>query len=98
MGIMSVTVHSNGSVLRYRAMKVGDPQSADSQVGALISKEHKEKVLRYIQYAIEDGGTIECGHGVDDLELPERNRKVSCINCITECKKKQNDRQKWFML
>ena len=30
-------------------MKIGDPMDPDTHVGALISKEHMEKVLSYIE-------------------------------------------------
>ena len=34
-------------------------------MGALVSKEHMEKVQRYVGYAIEDGGQILCGETVN---------------------------------
>ena len=37
----------------------------DVFMGALVSKEHMEKVRRYINYAIEDGGKILCGETVN---------------------------------
>jgi acyl-CoA reductase-like NAD-dependent aldehyde dehydrogenase len=40
---------------------VGDPRDASTKCGALISKEHREKVESYIQIAIEDGGKVLCG-------------------------------------
>src|SRR3546814_3840793 len=36
-------------VEKTRAMKIGDPMDPATQVGALISKEHCEKVLGYIE-------------------------------------------------
>ena len=38
---------------RVRALRLGDPTKEDTQVGALISKEHMERVLGYIQGAKE---------------------------------------------
>lgn len=48
-------------------MKVGDPNNADTVCGALVSKDHMNKVRYYIQKAIEDGGKIEVG----GLDAPE---------------------------
>jgi len=47
--------------------RVGDPQEAGTSVGALISKEHKEKVLGYIALAKEEGGRVELGGDCTDL-------------------------------
>ncbi|KAF9900603.1 hypothetical protein BX616_002550 [Lobosporangium transversale] len=44
-----------------KALKVGDPSLKDTNLGALISKEHWEKVMSYIKLGVEEGGKIECG-------------------------------------
>ncbi|MEM6344177.1 MAG: aldehyde dehydrogenase [Bacteroidota bacterium] len=46
---------------RVKALKVGDPQAADSNLGAIVSESHMNKVLSYIELAKEEGGTILCG-------------------------------------
>ncbi|MEC0231746.1 aldehyde dehydrogenase [Paenibacillus alba] len=46
---------------KTREQVVGDPLQAHTNIGALISKEHYERVLRYIDLAREEGGTIEAG-------------------------------------
>ena len=46
---------------RVEALRVGDPQSATSDLGALVSREHCEKVLGAIAQARADGGRILCG-------------------------------------
>lgn len=48
-------------VKRVSAMKVGDPFDKDTKLGALVSKQHLEKVQSYLQLAKEEGGTILCG-------------------------------------
>ncbi|CAJ0633861.1 182_t:CDS:10 [Entrophospora sp. SA101] len=51
---------------------VGDPKDSRTQVGALVSKQHMEKVLGYIELAKQEGGVIECGGKrklMDDGEL-----------------------------
>ncbi len=42
-------------------LKVGDPNSDDTRMGAVVSKPHMEKVLSYIALAKEEGGKVLCG-------------------------------------
>jgi len=42
-------------------LKVGDPQSGDSDLGAIVSEEHMDKILSYIELAKEEGGSILAG-------------------------------------
>ncbi|WP_152549147.1 aldehyde dehydrogenase [Geomicrobium sp. JCM 19037] len=44
-----------------KQLKVGNPLEEDSFVGAIVSQEHYLKVMRYIDLAKEEGGTIETG-------------------------------------
>ncbi len=48
-------------VEKVKKLKVGNPKSDDTNIGALVSKEHKEKVKSYISLAVEEGGTILIG-------------------------------------
>lgn len=48
-------------VERVKALKVGDPNEDDSNLGAIVSLQHKQKILGYIQLAQQEGGTILCG-------------------------------------
>ena len=48
-------------VKRVQFMKVGSPFNNVSDLGAVVSKEHKEKVLAYIALAEMEGGKILCG-------------------------------------
>lgn len=43
------------------SLKVGDPSSPDSDQGALISADHQQKVLAYIDLARQEGGRILTG-------------------------------------
>ncbi|XP_063079192.1 2-aminomuconic semialdehyde dehydrogenase [Engraulis encrasicolus] len=62
-------------VAAARKWKTGDPSDASNNNGALISKEHLEKVRGFVKLAREEGGTVHCGEGVDPLpDLPSRNR------------------------
>ncbi|GAB3484196.1 betaine-aldehyde dehydrogenase [Marinomonas epiphytica] len=46
---------------RTEAMVVGDPLNMETQVGALISKAHMNKVLSFIEAGKEAGATLLCG-------------------------------------
>ena len=48
-------------VEKTNALIVGDPNDDTSKLGALISKEHLEKVLTYVALAKEEGGTVLAG-------------------------------------
>ncbi len=46
---------------RTKSLIIGDPLEHNTDQGAIVSKEHMEKVLSYIQLAKDEGGTILCG-------------------------------------
>ncbi len=48
-------------VEQVEKIKLGDPMLADTQMGALVSKSHMEKVLSYIELAKIEGGKILTG-------------------------------------
>ncbi len=48
-------------VKRTKKLKVGDPLSASTRQGAIVSKDHYEKILGYVELAKEEGGKILCG-------------------------------------
>jgi aminomuconate-semialdehyde/2-hydroxymuconate-6-semialdehyde dehydrogenase len=48
-------------VARVQQLKVGNPQHADTDIGALVGKAHFEKVLQYIELAKQEGGKLLCG-------------------------------------
>ena len=53
---------------------MGDPNDPSNMMGALVSKEHLAKVQGYVQLAREEGCSILCGHGVEELSLLEKSR------------------------
>ncbi|NKJ23483.1 aldehyde dehydrogenase [Dyella sp. SG609] len=53
---------------RVRALRVGDPRDASSDLGALVSREHFEKVMGCIEQARAEGGQVLCGG--ESLALP----------------------------
>ncbi|HKX84387.1 MAG TPA: aldehyde dehydrogenase, partial [Pyrinomonadaceae bacterium] len=48
-------------VTRVAALKVGDPSDPETDVGAIVSKPHFDKIMSYIDLAREEGGTILTG-------------------------------------
>lgn len=48
-------------VANVKQLKVGDPNDPESNLGAVVSKPHMEKVLSYIEIAKEEGGTVLAG-------------------------------------
>lgn len=48
-------------VAKVQSLKVGDPNDDTSNLGAIVSKQHQQKIWSYIQLAKEEGGTILCG-------------------------------------
>ncbi len=48
-------------VEKVKELKIGHPSEKDTQIGALVSKQHLEKVVAYINIAKEEGGTVLCG-------------------------------------
>jgi len=57
-----------------RALVVGDPMDAKTDVGAVISASHRDKIESYVALALADGGTIHCG-GERPSGLPSRCRE-----------------------
>jgi aminomuconate-semialdehyde/2-hydroxymuconate-6-semialdehyde dehydrogenase len=55
-------------VARVKALRVGDPNHADSQLGAIVSKVHFEKIMHHIELAKQEGGTLLCGGKSVQLE------------------------------
>lgn len=56
-----------------KKIKAGDPMSPDSFLGPLVSEQHREKVLSYIELAKSEGATIHCGGGIPKLPAPFDN-------------------------
>lgn len=57
-------------VEKVKALRVGDPEKAQTDIGALVSEPHMEKVLGYIALAKQEGGRILCGGERVILEGP----------------------------
>jgi aminomuconate-semialdehyde/2-hydroxymuconate-6-semialdehyde dehydrogenase len=55
---------------KVKALRVGDPADPTTDLGALISLEHRAKVEGYLRLAVEEGGTILCGGERPALPAP----------------------------
>ena len=64
-------------------MTVGDPMASNTNVGALVSREHLAKVRSYVQLARDEHLQVLCGEGVsgDELSLSSNVSKVKCKAC-----------------
>jgi aminomuconate-semialdehyde/2-hydroxymuconate-6-semialdehyde dehydrogenase len=51
----------NDFVERVKALKIGDPADAASDVGAIVSRQHFDKIMSYIGLAQEEGGKVLAG-------------------------------------
>ncbi len=51
----------NDLVTKVKLLQIGDPLDSQTQIGALISKAHQEKVLAYVEIAKQEGGSILTG-------------------------------------
>ena len=60
-------------VARVKTLKVGDPNDEASIMGAIVSLQHKQKILSYIELAKEEGGEVLCGG--NELKVDGR-----CVN------------------
>lgn len=63
----------NAFVEKVSRMKVGNPSDLETKQGAVVSKDHMEKVLSYIKLAQEEGGTILAGGNQVKLDAPYEN-------------------------
>lgn len=75
-------------IAKTKALKVGHPLDSDTNIGALVSKPHLEKVKSYIDIAEEEGGTILYGGNYVTVEGYENGYyleptiiEVNDINC-----------------
>ena len=55
-------------VEKTKALKVGNPKDAESNLGAVVSKSHMNNILSRIEQAKKEGGTVLCGGGRVILE------------------------------
>lgn len=59
-----------GMIEKVEGLVVGDPLAAETNVGALVSAAHRDKVEGYLQLAQDEGGTIAAGGARPSLPAP----------------------------
>ncbi|WP_416562121.1 aldehyde dehydrogenase [Nocardia testacea] len=57
---------------RARAIRIGDPAAADTQLGPLISARQRDRVRELIDIGVREGARLVAGGGVPDLPAPLR--------------------------
>lgn len=55
-------------ILRTQKLIIGDPLDMNTQVGALISRAHKQKVLQYIEQGKQEGAELAYGGKAIEIE------------------------------
>ncbi len=58
---------------RTEKIRLGDPTDPDTQMGALISKAHMEKVIRFIDSGKSSGATLLTGGYIPETDFKGRN-------------------------
>lgn len=48
---------------QFEKVKIGDPAADETEIGSLISKSHRERVLGFIQAGNDEGAEMLCGGG-----------------------------------
>ncbi|XP_068724238.1 4-trimethylaminobutyraldehyde dehydrogenase A-like [Montipora capricornis] len=69
-------------VERTRNIIVGDPMDPSTQMGAMISKEHLEKVLNYVDTGRKEGAKVLCGGERLKLEDPRLANGFFMSPCV----------------
>ncbi|HQU86025.1 MAG TPA: aldehyde dehydrogenase, partial [Pyrinomonadaceae bacterium] len=69
----------NDFVEKVSQLKIGDPLEDSTNIGAVVSQQHLEKVLSYIELAKEEGGKILSGGNRVDLSNVSYNNPKSEI-------------------
>jgi aminomuconate-semialdehyde/2-hydroxymuconate-6-semialdehyde dehydrogenase len=60
-------------VEKTQSLKVGFPLNEDTQIGAVVSEQHMNKILSYIELAKQEGGKVLCGGKRVILDAPYSN-------------------------
>jgi betaine-aldehyde dehydrogenase len=50
----------------FKTLKVGDPHEDDTVIGPLVTEAHRDRVLGYINTAVEEGATVAAGGKVPE--------------------------------
>ena len=67
-----------------KSLKVGNPSDSSTDIGALVSLAHKDKVKSYIDLASQEGGAVLCGG--ESVSVPDLERGYYLSPCVIEVK------------
>ena len=87
----------NALVEKTSRIKVGDPQDPSTRMGAVVSEQHREKILKHIEIAKEEGGVILCGgfatqpEEIDELSEGYYIQPTVIEGLGSECKTNQEE-------
>ncbi|MEO5857623.1 MAG: aldehyde dehydrogenase, partial [Pyrinomonadaceae bacterium] len=87
-------------VTHVSALKVGDPRDASTDVGAIVSKPHFEKILSYVELAKEEGGSVVCGGSVASVNSSVRsvvNGTITEEHTAADTKNTKRKLDGWFI-
>lgn len=71
-----------------RSIKVGNPLDPATEMGPLTSQLHRDRVLRYVDIARDEGGAVLCGGSAPD----DRSLAAGCYIMPTVVRAKPGDR------
>lgn len=60
-------------VEKTKKLKVGPPDQSDTKIGAIVSEDHYNKILSYIEIAKGEGGQVLCGGSKPNLPESHKN-------------------------
>jgi len=69
-----------------QSLKIGNPEDKSVQMGPMVSREHQNKVLGYINGAIEEGATLYCGGAFEEGTPGFFIKPTVLTNCTHEMK------------
>ena len=71
-------------VKAVKSLKVGNPSDSSTDIGALVSLAHKDKVKSYIDRASQEGGAVLCGG--ESVSVPDLKQGYYLSPCVIEVK------------
>jgi aminomuconate-semialdehyde/2-hydroxymuconate-6-semialdehyde dehydrogenase len=71
-------------VKAVKSLKVGNPSDSCTDIGALVSLAHKDKVKSYIDRASQEGGAVLCGG--ESVSVPDLKQGYYLSPCVIEVK------------
>jgi betaine-aldehyde dehydrogenase len=61
----------------FKTVRLGDPLDDETEIGSLISRDHRDRVKQYVHVGKEEGGTLICGGNIPEQEPLRRGAYFS---------------------